>query len=96
MVNCYGKLEGNPVVAQTSVVLDQADIYTSVIVPAEQNDVELTRIQVFVILINSLIWDAAIFTTGRFTVDVLLAKSCCLLTFIHPKKIVSDCCYFAK
>ena len=55
MVNCYGKLEGNPVVAQTSVVLDQADIYTSVIVPAEQNDVELTRIQVIVILINSLI-----------------------------------------
>ncbi len=53
MVNCYGKLEGNPVVAQTSVVLDQADIYTSVIVPAEQNDVELTRIQVILILINS-------------------------------------------
>ena len=46
MVNCYGKLEGSPVVAQTSVVLDQADIYTSVIVTAEQNGVELTRIQV--------------------------------------------------
>jgi len=49
MVNCYGKLEGNPVVAQTSVVLDQADIYTSVIVPAEQNDVELTRIQAVIV-----------------------------------------------
>ncbi len=32
--------------------------------------------------------DAAIFTTSRFTVDVLLAKSCCPLTFLHPKKLM--------
>ncbi len=51
-------------------------------------DIKRRKFKVIFAIIQVWKWDAAIFTTSRFTVDVLLAKSCCLLTFIHPKNLV--------
>jgi hypothetical protein len=50
MVGCYGKkLEGSAVAVQASVILDQAELYTAVFVPAEQNGVNLCRIQAVIV-----------------------------------------------
>lgn len=55
MVGCYGKLDGSPGVVHAGVVLDQSELYTTVLVPAQQNGVDLCRIQsVLVELLLSL------------------------------------------
>jgi len=49
LVGCYGKLDVNPAVDVTpSVVIDQSELYTVVLVPAQQT-VELTRIQAVIV-----------------------------------------------
>eukprot|EP00088_Acartia_fossae_P064036 TRINITY_DN7861_c0_g1_i12.p1 TRINITY_DN7861_c0_g1~~TRINITY_DN7861_c0_g1_i12.p1 ORF type:complete len:650 (-),score=126.11 TRINITY_DN7861_c0_g1_i12:492-2441(-) len=49
MVGCYGKLETGLPAIQCAVVIDQSELYTAVLVPAEQNGVQLKRIQAVVV-----------------------------------------------
>ena len=46
MVGCYGKLDGSPGLVHAGVLIDQSELYTTVLVPAQQDGVDLCRIQV--------------------------------------------------
>jgi len=55
MVGCYGKLDGTPGLVHAGVLIDQSELYTTVLVPAQQDGVDLCRIQsVIVELLLSL------------------------------------------